>query len=384
MRPVYLDNNATTRTDGQVVAAMLPHFTECFGNPSSSHKFGAAARDATTRARASVADLLGARSDEIVFTSGGTEADTTAILGALAVSGGRDEIVVSAVEHSAVLEVARQVNQSGRARAHVVGVDARGRLDREAYSRALSERTAVVSIMTANNETGVLFPVVELAREAHQHGALFHTDAVQAAGRMEFHFDASGADFASISAHKFHGPKGVGALCMRRGARLASLFVGGKQERGRRAGTENVPAIVGFGRAAEIAKARLAGDVARMRALRDRLEHGVKMLAPGAVVLGASEPRLANTSAIVFPDVEAEAIAIAMGRAGVAVSTGAACTVGAMARSHVLEAMGVGVAYGAVRFSLSRDTDDDDIDAALSLLPDILVRFAARKTAYAA
>ncbi len=384
MRPVYLDNNATTRTDPDVVAAMLPHFTNDFGNPSSAHGFGAAARGAVARARARVADLVGARAEEIVFTSGGTESDTTAILGALGASGGRKEIVVSAVEHSAVIALAQQLHRSGRARAHFVGVDARGRLDRDAFSHALSERTAVVSIMAANNETGVIFPTAELAREAHEHGALFHTDAVQAAGRSELDLGALGVDLASLSAHKFHGPKGVGALYVRRGARIAPLFHGGAQERGRRAGTENTPGIVGMARAAELARARLAGDAARMRALRDRLERGVERLAPGAVALGAGEPRLANTSAIVFPDVDAEAIAIALGRAGVAVSTGAACSVGAMKRSHVLEAMGAGVAHGAVRFSLARDTDDDDIDRVLSLLPEILARFAISGTAHAA
>ena len=385
MRPVYLDNNATTRVDADVVAAMLPCFQEVYGNPSSSHRFGADASDLVKRARARVARLIGARDDEIVFTSGGTESDTTAILGALGASGGRDEVIVSAVEHSAVLALAKHLEHTGRARVHIIGVDNNGRLDRAAYARALSERVAVVSIMAANNETGVMFPVDDLAGEAKAHGALFHTDAVQAAGRCEFGLADSAIDMLSLAAHKMHGPKGVGALFVRRGVRIASLFHGGKHERGRRAGTENTPAIVGFGRAAELAAARLNGDSARMRALRDRLESGVKRIAPSAIVLGESEPRIANTSSIVFPRIEAEAVAIALGREGVAVSTGAACAAASRAASHVLVAMGFGDAadLGAVRFSLSRDSDDDDIDRTLTLLPGILARFAP-ETAHAA
>jgi cysteine desulfurase len=377
MWPVYLDNNATTRVDPEVVAAMLPYFTESFGNPSSAHAFGAPSRQGMKRAREQVAALVGAAfPDEILFTSGGTESDNAAIRAGLAANPERDEVIVSAVEHPAVLALVKQLEAEGRVKAHVIPVLTCGCLDRQRYRDALSPRTALVSIMWANNETGIVFPVEALAEEAKAVGAIFHTDAVQAAGREPIHLKRGAIDLLSLSSHKLHGPKGAGALYVRRGLKLEPLIYGGRQERARRGGTENVPGVVGFGKAAEIALPRLRGDAARMRALRNRLESGLVGRIPDAAVLGASAERLPNTAAIVCAGVEAEAIAAMLARQGVAVSTGAACSAGSHAPSHVLKAMNIPMAadLGAVRFSLSRETDDDEIDRALTETPEIVAR----------
>ena len=328
-------------------------------------------------ARDQVAALVGAAfPDEILFTSGGTESDNAAIRAGLAAKPGRNEIVVSAVEHPAVLALIRQLETEGRIKAHVIPVLTCGCLDRERYRAALSSRTALVSIMWANNETGIVFPVEALAEEAKSVGAVFHTDAVQAAGREPIHLKRGAIDLLSLSSHKLHGPKGVGALYVRRGLKLEPLIYGGRQERGRRGGTENVPGVVGFGKAAEIALPRLRGDAARMRALRNRLESGLIGRIPDTAVLGASAERLPNTAAIVCAGVEAEALATMLAREGVAVSTGAACSAGSNAPSHVLKAMNIPMAaeLGAVRFSLSRETDDDEIDRALTAAPEIVAR----------
>ena len=381
MKPVYLDNNATTRVDPEVVAAMLPYLTEHFGNPSSAHGFAAPSRQGMKTARDNVAALVGAGfADEILFTSGGTESDNTALITGLAAHPGRDEVVVSAVEHPAVLALVKRLEAAGRLKAHVIPVLSCGCLDRERYRAALSPRVAVVSMMWANNETGILFPVEALAEEAKAVGALFHTDAVQAAGREPIDVKRTAIDLMSLSAHKLHGPKGVGALYVRRGVKLEPIVHGGRQERARRGGTENVPGVVGFGKAAKIAGPRLRGDTARMRALRDRLESGLLGRIRNAMVLGASAERLPNTSAIVCADAEAEAVATMLGREGIAVSTGAACSAGSHEPSHVLKAIGTPVAaeFGAVRFSLSRETDDDDIDRALTAMAEIVARLRDR------
>lgn len=276
MRPIYFDNNATTRTDPEVVAAMLPYFAEQFGNASSAHDFGAQVREAVRLARRQVQALLGAAFDrEIVFTSGGTEADNTAILSALETQGDRDEIVTTAVEHPAILSLVAYLEKSRGVKVHYIGVDEFGRLDIEAYRHALGPRTAIASVMWANNETGTIFPVEMLAQYAREAGALFHTDAVQAAGRIPIDLKATGIDMLSLSGHKLHGPKGIGALYLRKGVKFKSLIRGGHQERGRRGGTENVPAIVGLGKAAELAAACLEDKGTRLGALRDRLERGL-------------------------------------------------------------------------------------------------------------
>jgi cysteine desulfurase len=374
MRPVYLDNNATTRVDPRVVRVMLPFFTELFGNASSTHSFGTDVAQAMRKARQQLQALLGAGSDhEIVYTASGTEADNTAILSALETRKGRDEVVTSAVEHPAVLALCQWLHKGRGVKVHVVPVDASGRLDLEAYRRALGPRTAIASIMWANNETGTLFPVTELAELAREAGALFHTDAVQAVGKVAIALQSSAIDMLSLSGHKLHASKGVGALYVRRGVRLHPLLRGGHQERGRRAGTENVPAIVGLGCAAELALAGLNDENTRVQALRDRLESGILRRIDNAMITGDVAHRLPNTSNIVFDGIEGEAILLMLNREGIACSSGSACASGSLEPSHVLRAMKVPytAAHGAIRFSFSRDSTDQDVDRVLEVLPGI-------------
>ncbi|BAL77822.1 cysteine desulfurase NifS [Bradyrhizobium cosmicum] len=378
MRPVYLDNNATTRTDPAVVAAMLPFFSEQFGNASSSHAFGSEVAPAVKQARKSLQTLIGAAYDhEIIFTSGGTESDNTAILSALAVQEGRDEVVTTAVEHPAVLSLVEELGRRG-IRSRLIPVDMRGRLDIEAFRRALSPRTAIASVMWANNETGTIFPVEFLAKMARSAGALFHTDAVQAVGRLPIDLKNTEIDMLSLSGHKLHGPKGIGALYVRKGIKFKPLIVGGPQERRRRAGTENVPGVVGLGRAAQLAAAQLEPERTQVAALRDRLEQGVLRLGQ-CMVLGDVRSRLPNTSNIAFERLEGEAIIHHLNRAGIAASLGSACASGSMEPSHVLRAMNVPptALRGAIRFSLSRETTADEIDCVLAALPDIIEKLRA-------
>jgi cysteine desulfurase len=375
MRPIYLDNNATTRLDPIVLGAMLPFFTESFGNASSKHAFGAAASDAVRAARRQVGELIGAASDgELIFTSSGTEADNAALLSALETQSGRDEIVVSQVEHPAVLALCQELERSGRARIHRIPVDAVGALDVEAYRRALGPRVACVSLMWANNETGVVFPIERYATLAHEAGALFHTDAVQAAGKVAIGVARTHIDFLSLSAHKLHGPKGIGALYARKGVPFAPLLRGGRQERGRRAGTENVPAIAGFGKAAELAAKALREDMPRVAALRDSLERRIVSRIEGARFVGDRGSRVPNTLMVAFEYLESDPILVALDRCGIAASSGSACASGSMGPSHVLRAMKVPytAAHGAVRFSLSRETTAADIDRVAEALPEII------------
>lgn len=376
MRPIYLDNNATTRADPAVVAAMLPYFLEQFGNASSAHAFGSEVAGAVKQARKSLQTLLGTAFDhEIVFTSGGTESDNTAILSALDNQDGRNEIVTTAVEHPAILALVDYLRASRGIRTHLVGVDASGRLDIESYRRALGPRTAVASVMWANNETGTLFPVEQLAELAHGAGALFHTDAVQAVGKIPLDLKATKIDMLSLSGHKLHGPKGIGALYVRKGTRFSPLIRGGPQERRRRGGTENVPGIVGLGKAAELSVSLMDEEQTRVRALRDRLERSILQIGHCAV-LGDEQNRLPNTSNIAFEHLEGEAILHHMNRAGIAASLGSACASGSMEPSHVLLAMNVPMKAlrGALRFSLSRENTADDIDWVLQLLPEIIAK----------
>ncbi|WP_315713135.1 MULTISPECIES: cysteine desulfurase NifS [unclassified Bradyrhizobium] len=385
MRPVYLDNNATTRADPEVVAAMLPFFTDQFGNASSSHAFGSEVAGAVRQARKSLQALLGAVFDhEIVFTSGGTESDNAAILSALETQDGRDEVVTTAVEHPAILSLVEYLMDKRGVAVHLIGVDAAGRLDLEAYKRALGPRTAIASVMWANNETGTLFPVSDLARLAHEAGALFHTDAVQAVGKIAIDLKSAGVDMLSLSGHKLHGPKGIGALYVRKGTPFAPLLRGGPQERRRRGGTENVPGIIGLGKAAELAAKHLTDEQGRVRALRDRLEQGILQSVGHCVVLGDLAARLPNTSNIAFQHLEGEPIVMRLNQAGIAASLGSACASGSMEPSHVLRAMNVppDLLRGAVRFSLSRDTTDDDIDRVLQILPDIVGRLRETSPAW--
>lgn len=383
MELIYLDNNATTRADPQVVAAMLPFLSELFGNPSSPHRPGAEAASALRAARRAVLELLGAASEqELVFTSGATESNHAALASALEAMPGRDELVVSAVEHPSVLLTVKHLEQSRGVKVHWVPVDAQGRLDEDAYARALSPRTALASVMWANNETGVLFDVARLAELAHAVGALFHTDAVQATGRVEMHLKATAIDFLSLSAHKLHGPKGVGALYVKKGSRLLPTLRGGRQEWGRRAGTENVPGIVGLGKAAELARARLATGDGRVRALRDRLEQGLLERVPRCRVNGAAAARLDNTSNLSFERADGEALVTMLDRLGIAVTSGAACSSGMQRPSHVLQAMRVPPAalLGAVRFSLSKDNSDEDVDRVLDAVPRLVESLRAPRT----
>ena len=375
MATVYLDNNATTRVDEKVVAAMLPFFTESFGNASSTHDYGASVAPAMKAARQKVQALLGAEFDhEVIFTSGGTESDTTAVLSALEALPNRREIVISAIEHPAILNVCQHLEKTGRAKVHFIGVDAAGKLDLDAYRAALSDQTALVSIQWANNETGVIFPVDELAQLAKNVGALFHTDAVQACGKIPLALKNLSIDMLSLSSHKLHGPKGIGALYVKKGVKLHPLFRGGKQERGRRAGTENIPGIIGLGAAAEIAAQNLEQDLARVKALRDRLESGLLAKIPLSRINGGNEDRLPNTSNVAFEHADGEAVLHRLDKAGIAASSGSACASGSMEPSHVLRAMQVPpvALQGAIRFSLSRDNSDADIDKLLEILPDIV------------
>lgn len=375
--PVYLDNNATTRVDREVVDAMLPFFTEQFGNPSSMHAFGSAVGGALKTARQHVQRLIGAEFDhEIVFTSGGTESDNTAILSALETLGCRNEVITSTVEHPAVLSLCKHLEEKQGVKVHYVPVDSLGRLDVDFYRSVLGPKTAIASIMWANNETGTLFPVERLAELAHDAGALFHTDAVQAVGKIPLDLKETEIDMLSLSGHKLHGPKGIGALYVRRGVRLRPLVRGGHQERGRRAGTENAPSIVGLGKAAELALSHMHDEQTRVRALRDKLERGLLSQIEKAFVTGDPDHRLPNTCNVAFEFIEGEAILLLLNRAGIAASSGSACTSGSLEPSHVLRAMKVPytAAHGAIRFSLSRDNSEADVDRVLETMPGIIAK----------
>ncbi|MGQ0682649.1 cysteine desulfurase NifS [Bradyrhizobium sp.] len=385
MRPIYLDNNATTRTDPAVVAAMLPYFSDQFGNASSSHAFGSEVAGAVKQARKSLQALLGAAFDqEIVFTSGGTESDNAAILSALDTQDGRDEIVTTSVEHPAILSLLEHLEKDRGIRVHFVGVDSRGQLDIEAYRRALGPRTAIASVMWANNETGTLFPVEPLAELAHSIGALFHTDAVQAVGKIAINLKTTEIDMLSLSGHKLHGPKGIGALYVRKGVKFSPFIRGGPQERRRRGGTENVPAIVGLGKAAELAMGHIEEELPRVEALRDCLEQGIRDHVGHCIVIGDTENRLPNTASIAFEHLEGEAILHHLNRAGIAASLGSACASGSMEPSHVLRAMNVPAAAlrGAIRFSLSRENTVEEIDRLLQALPEIIVKLRGLSPAW--
>jgi cysteine desulfurase len=374
---IYLDHNATAPLAAGVAEAMLRAAVETFANPSSVHLDGQRAKAALDEARGHVAALVGGEASEVVFTGGGTEADNLALRGALAAAAarGRRHLVVSTIEHEAVLVTARAVGAEGATVAWLP-VDARGVADPSALAGLLRPDTALVSVMHANNEVGTIQPVRELADTAHATGALFHTDAVQSAGKIPVDVQALGVDLLSISGHKFGGPKGAGALWIRRGVKLAPTQTGGRQERSRRAGTENVPALVGLGVAARLARERLAAEGARQAALRDRLEQGVLGGLDEVWVNGAGAPRVPNTANIGFEGVEAEALLIALDLEGIAVSTGSACSSGTLEPSHVLRAMGLrgARAQNALRFSLGTTTTEADVDRVLAVLPGLVQR----------
>lgn len=372
-----MDNNATTRVDPRVLEAILPYFSEYYGNPSSMHSFGGDVGKRLEEARASVQALLGAEHDsEIIFTSCGTESDNTAILSALAIQPSRREIITSVVEHPAILTLCDHLERHEGYKVHYIPVDRLGRISREAYAAALSEQVAVVSMMYANNETGTIFPVETMARMAKEKGALFHTDAVQAVGKIALNMRESAIDMLSLSGHKLHAPKGVGALYVRRGTRYRPMLRGGHQERGRRAGTENTTGIIALGLAADMALEHMEYENTVVRALRDRLEAGILAQVPYAFANGDPEHRLPNTSSISFEYIEGEAILMLLSRVGIAASSGSACTSGSLEPSHVLRAMDIPytAAHGTIRFSLSRETTEAEVDWVIAQTPPIIAQ----------
>lgn len=381
MRRIYLDNNATTPVLPDVFEAMRPYFTDRFGNASSIHHHGQDTRAAVESARESVAALLGSGAPEIVFTSGGTEADNLAISGVVHAG---DHIITSGIEHHAVLHACKALEEIG-CEVTVLPADARSLVDPAEVRRALRPHTKLISIMMANNETGVLQPVEEIGNIAAEAGVLFHTDAVQAAAKVPIAVQHIGCHLLSISGHKIHAPQGIGALYVRKGTPLRPLLRGGRHERSRRAGTENVPGIVGLGTAAQIAKEAFdRGDDKKLAAMRDRLEQGILAQVDDAAVNGEGARRVPNTSNIRFDGIEGESLVIALDLKGLAVSTGAACSSGAIEPSHVLVAMGLrpDQAHASIRFSLGKQTTDEDIDLALSLVPETVARLRELSPTY--
>jgi cysteine desulfurase len=373
----YLDHAATTPVDPEVAEAMSRVLRETHGNPSSIYAEGRAARALVDRAREDVAAVLGARPSEIVFTSGGTEADNLALRGVLkARREDGDGLVTTAIEHHAVLDTAHDLARGGQARVTIVGVDRDGRVDPAAIASAIDDRTVLVSVMHANNEIGTLQPVAEIGAICRARGVTFHSDAVQSVGALDFDVRSLPVDLVSVNAHKFYGPKGVGALFVRKGTRLATLQTGGGQEKGRRTGTENVAGIVGLGVALRLAAARRASESARQARLRDRIIEGVRARIPDATLTGHPTERLPNNASFCFAGAQGESLIVALDLAGFAVSSGSACTSGDTEPSHVLLALGLDrrVAQGSVRVSVGRDTSDADVDAFLAALPPIVER----------
>lgn len=378
---VYMDNNATTRVDPEVFEEMRPYFTEKYGNPSSMHTFGGQVGAAVQKAREQVARLLGAGPDEIVFTSCGTESDSTAILSALQAKPEKRHIVTTRVEHPAIKNLCENLDQltGHKHRVTQLPVQRDGILSLEQFEESLTEDTAIVSVMWANNETGVLFPVAKMAEMARSRGIYFHTDAVQAVGKIPFDLSTMAIDFLSVSGHKLHAPKGIGVLYVRKGTPFAPFLIGGHQEKGRRGGTENVAAIIGLGRACELAAARMEEENTRVKQLRDRLEDGLLARIPNAILNGHKILRLPNTTNISFEYVEGEAILLHLDQYGICASSGSACTSGSLEPSHVLRAMGVPftAAHGSVRLSLSVYNTEAEVDFVLDKLPPIIEKLRA-------
>ena len=372
---IYFDNNATTAVAPEVVEAMLPFLTKLYGNPSSIHRFGGQVMAHVDKAREQLAGLLGATPSEIIFTSCGTESDNAALRSAVFTQPKRKKIVISQIEHPAILNTAKDLERSGVAVA-VIPVDEHGRLDMDFAKEEIDENTALVSVMWANNEIGNIFPVRELAEMAHAKGALFHTDAVQAVGKVPINLAADGIDFLSLSGHKLHAPKGVGALYVRRGIRFHPFVIGGHQENGRRAGTENVASLVGLGAAAELAKANMEKENTFVRSLRDTLEQGVVATIKDVRVNGDVANRLPNTTNISFEYIEGESILMLLDQFGICASSGSACTTGSLEPSHVLRAMNLPytAAHGAIRFSFSRYNTMEEVQFTLEKLPPIIAR----------
>lgn len=379
---IYLDNNATTAVAPEVFEAMKPYFCEKYGNPSSIYRFGGSVAAEIENARRQVAELIGAdyrdkdgNAPEIIFTSCGTESDNAAINAALLAKPERKKIVTTAVEHPAVLHYCEELTHRGYT-VELIGVDGQGKLDMEALKNAVDDNTAIVSAMWGNNETGTIFPVKDIAEIAHAKGAFFHTDAVQAAGKVVIDVKECGIDFLSISGHKLHSPKGVGALYVRRGILFTPLIFGGHQERGRRGGTENVTSIIGLGKACEIAREKLAEEYIYLKNLRDNFEAKLLASIPRIRINGDLENRLPGTSSVSFECIEGESILMLLDVFGICASSGSACTTGSLEPSHVLRAMGIpySAAHGTIRFSLSRYNTAGELDFVAEKLPPIIAR----------
>ncbi|MEW6078951.1 MAG: cysteine desulfurase NifS [Thermodesulfobacteriota bacterium] len=375
MTVIYMDNNATTAVAPEVLEVMLPFLRDHYGNPSSMHSFGGQVGRHIAEAREKVAALINASPEEIIFTSCGTESDNTAIRAAIASSPQKKHIITSRVEHPAIKNLCEHLAGNGY-RVTWVPVDREGHLDEGYLYNHLTDDTAVVSLMWANNETGVLFPIERIAGKLRERGIVFHTDAVQAAGKVPVDVQKAGVDMLSLSGHKIHAPKGIAALYVRKGTKFSPFLIGGHQERGRRGGTENVAAIVGLGRAAELAGAHLNEIDTRVRAMRDRLEQRLLQVIPHAMINGHKEERLPNTLSISFEFVEGESILLMMDQFGICASSGSACTSGSLEPSHVLRAMGVPftAAHGSIRFSLSTYNTEAEIDVVIEKLPPIIQR----------
>lgn len=373
MKTIYLDNNATTRVAPQVLEVMLPYLSEFYGNPSSMHSFGGKIAHNIEEARAKVASMINASPDEIVFTSCGTESNSTAIHATISSIPDKKHIITSRVEHPAVKNLCEYLLKKGY-RVTFVPVDRKGMLDVDYLYNSLTDDTAIVSVMWANNETGMIFPIEEISQVVKQKGIVFHTDAVQAAGKVPVDVDKSKVDMLSISGHKIHAPKGVGALFVRKGTRFSPFLIGGHQEGGRRGGTENVVSIIGLGKASELAENHLEEVTTRVGLLRDKLESELLRRIPNVMINGDSENRLPNTTSISFEYVEGESILLMIDEFGICASSGSACTSGSLEPSHVLRAMGVPftAAHGSIRFSLSIYNTEEEIDFIVEKLPPII------------
>ncbi|MBW7992284.1 MAG: cysteine desulfurase NifS [Planctomycetes bacterium] len=373
MKTIYFDNNATTQVAQEVLEEIQPLFCELYGNPSSMHTFGGQIGRKIGQAREQVAGLLGCEPSEIVFTSGGTESDNTAIKGTLAARPHKRKIITTRIEHPAVLTVCRELENQGYTIIEL-GVDKYGQLDQEQLAEQLDDDTALVTIMYANNETGVIFPIDKVAQLAADKGVVFHTDAVQAVGKIPLNLSKSNIDLLSLSGHKLHAPKGVGILYVRKGTRLSPYMLGGHQEAGRRAGTENVPGIVGIGKACELAAKNIEQENSKVKNLRDKLEDSILEKCTDARLNGDKENRLPNTTNISFEYIEGEAILLMLDKYGICASSGSACTSGSLEPSHVLRAMGVPftAAHGSIRFSLSRYSTEEEVDYTIEKIPSIV------------
>ncbi|MCG6918952.1 MAG: cysteine desulfurase NifS [Deltaproteobacteria bacterium] len=373
MKTIYVDNNATTRVAPEVFEEMTPYLTELYGNPSSMHFFGGQVQQKVEEARERVAGLLGARPQEIIFTSCGTESDNAAIMSALQCNPEKRHVLTTRVEHPAVKNLVAHLKRQGY-RVTELPVDRHGLISMEDVSQAITADTAIVSVMWANNETGVLFPVEEIATLAKSRGVIFHTDAVQAVGKIPINMAESQIDMLSLSGHKLHAPKGIGVLYVRRGTRFAPFVIGGHQEGGRRGGTENVPYIIGLGKACEMAAIDIEEKNLKVKSLRDKLENGLLEMVGNSIINGDREQRLPNTSSISFEYVEGESILLKLSDKGICASSGSACTSGSLEPSHVLRAMGVPftAAHGSIRFSLSSYNTEEEIDYILEVVPPII------------